>query len=478
PLLSIGTKSDHNSPIGIIIGVLLTLVLQIVYFLLPVDLIESLKLKKGSNNESANVDNTKERFVLPIELRELLTENDSDGLQSAKESCISFSLLLQFLFQEFKNAKSFKRWILKKLQIDFNELMSRSLIGNKIIRDINVRRLEVGSRAPSLELLLTIKYEGDFALALDVTTLLGQQCSLSVSVSKLLGDEPVIDFNVQPTFRGRPMPHLIAVIMNQVRRTIRKRHVFPAYKLRFRPLIQHPLLQPSSDPNDFAHIDVKGVLKLTVKKCCRLNTVVSPFDHDEIFCVITSNEDPFNSSEKSVGSTVIALKFVGRIFNSDIGLTLSTKASESNKYVKQITVADIKKNSIVERAGFKVNDRILAVNNIPITTDRQAYRLLANTRGDVIAVVERNSSNELKMNQDTMDQKRLQSQVDKTHIEPKNSTDVAIDDTFTIPLSLFHHYITIRMFSRKRQTNAGVIAPFNEKEDCLLGYENIVTLLE
>jgi len=49
------------------------------------------------------------------------------------------------------NVLVISRWILKKLQIDFNELMSRNAIGSKILKDIKVHHLEMGNRAPIIK---------------------------------------------------------------------------------------------------------------------------------------------------------------------------------------------------------------------------------------------------------------------------------------------------------------------------------------
>jgi len=61
------------------------------------------------------------------------------------------------------------------------------------------------------------------------------------------------------------------------------------------------------------------------------------------------------------------------------------------KYSKQVTVSYLSSEGLSKNAGFRLGDRILAVNNIPITTERQAMKLLSNTIGDVITVVERAS---------------------------------------------------------------------------------------
>lgn len=80
-----------------------------------------------------------------------------------------------------------------------------------------------------------------------------------------------MEFKVDSEFRGRPLPQLVPLIINQFRRTVRKKHVLPAYKVRYRPFFLNPFLQPSVDPAEYSHIEAKGVVRVTVIKCTRLN---------------------------------------------------------------------------------------------------------------------------------------------------------------------------------------------------------------
>lgn len=411
--------------LGFLFGSVFGAICLLIYIILP-DF-----SSRGVNGPSASPIEQDYNIVgIPEDLRQLFV---SGQLEHPRETCHSFSLLIQFLFQEFRDSKVLRKWILKKLQIDFNELMSRNAIGSRIIKDIRVHHLDIGDRAPvirsvnvqsmklsqdekcfeSLNLLLQIEYRGNFALSMDISAMLGQELSLSVSVSRLVGEvrfqftripfthwsicfirDPTIDFKVDPVFRGRPLSHIVTLIMAQIRRTIRKRHVFPAFKLRFRPLLMHPLLQPSSDLHDFRHITASGHLKLMIHTCSRLNLSVVPGHHDRLYCFVSVGEKAFTLPDASTDFVTLALKFVRYPSDADVGLGLCTKYCTriDGKYSRPVVVSYLSNEGLAKRANFQLGDRILAVNNTAISSERQALKLLTNTLGDVITVVDRMSS--------------------------------------------------------------------------------------
>lgn len=52
-------------------------------------------------------------------------ENDGKNLDAS----ISISLMLQFLFHELRHSQSVKRWLYKKLTLEFDELLNKTTIG-------------------------------------------------------------------------------------------------------------------------------------------------------------------------------------------------------------------------------------------------------------------------------------------------------------------------------------------------------------
>ena len=56
---------------------------------------------------------------------------------------------------------------------------------------------------------------------------------------------PDLDFKVESQLQGRQLSYIVPLIISQIRRGLMRKHVWPNYKIRNRPLFPHPLLQPS-----------------------------------------------------------------------------------------------------------------------------------------------------------------------------------------------------------------------------------------
>ncbi|KHN76395.1 PDZ domain-containing protein 8, partial [Toxocara canis] len=214
-----------------------------------------------------------------------------DFLKSAKkesgtpkwESCFTLSLVLHFLYQEHKDTRRFRRWFHKKLQLELNDLVTRSTAG-RLIQDIRVRDLSTGSQFPVLKsvlvesyrmsednegfewlsMLVDIDYAGGFQASVDVTMLFGQYAQLSIKVTHLSGkarltltrqpfthwtiafvEMPLLDFKVESQWQGKQLKHIIPLITQQFRRVVQRKHVLPNYKIRHRPFFTNPLFTPS-----------------------------------------------------------------------------------------------------------------------------------------------------------------------------------------------------------------------------------------
>jgi len=84
---------------------------------------------------------------------------------------------------------------------------------------------------------------------------------------------PELDFKIDSQFQGRQLKHLVPLITQAFRKTLQRKHVWPNYKVRYRPILPNPFLQPSAAPSGFAHVKLEGSgLEVTVLQCTRLNT--------------------------------------------------------------------------------------------------------------------------------------------------------------------------------------------------------------
>lgn len=63
-----------------------------------------------------------------------------EELSSDADSMIALNVMLQFLFQELKDTKSIRRYIIRKLSVEFKELLTTKGAG-KIVERLTVSNL-------------------------------------------------------------------------------------------------------------------------------------------------------------------------------------------------------------------------------------------------------------------------------------------------------------------------------------------------
>ncbi|KIH64772.1 hypothetical protein ANCDUO_04914 [Ancylostoma duodenale] len=223
------------------------------------------------------------------ELREFLkTGDDGQGI-SRWESSHSLSLLLHMFFQEHKDTRQLRRWFHKRLQIELNDISTRSAAG-RLIQEIRIRDLSLGTKFPRINairvenvemsedtnifekitLLIDMDYTGGFETSIDVTTVFGKKANLSIKLTKLAGlvrfilsrkpynhwtssfvSTPELATDVSSQIQGHQLKRLIPLIKESIRRALQRKHVWPNYKIRYRPLFPNPFLQPSPPLSKF-----------------------------------------------------------------------------------------------------------------------------------------------------------------------------------------------------------------------------------
>ncbi|CAG0883000.1 unnamed protein product [Cyprideis torosa] len=199
-----------------------------------------------------------------------------------KEGCTTLNLVLSMLFNEAKHFSGLRHWILNKMDLEFQDLLTRYTAGRFITR-IKIRHLDLGKSVPilknmevdhvqvhpqwqiieTLDIVFNMEYKGGLHVALDADLVLGKNASVAVKLISLTGkvrlrltrepfthwsvafvDDPTLDMRVESNFQGRPLPQLTSVVTNQIRRAIRKRHTLPFFKYRCKPFF--PLVVPVS----------------------------------------------------------------------------------------------------------------------------------------------------------------------------------------------------------------------------------------
>ncbi len=72
--------------------------------------------------------------------------------------------------------------------------------------------------------------------------------------------------------QGRQLKQLVPLLTQAFRKALQRKHVWPNYKVRYRPLLPNPFLHPSPSPAAFSHVKLEGSgLEVTVLQCTRLN---------------------------------------------------------------------------------------------------------------------------------------------------------------------------------------------------------------
>lgn len=146
-------------------------------------------------------------------------ENEGYSSDTTGNSSLSISLLLQFLFHELRHSEGVKRWLFKKLSLEFDELLTKTTIGkffdsvtviisfksillnlDYLLVCLQIRDMNLGSQFPdiknistenvkldkkeghieTLNLCLNLDYSGNFLLSVDAKMKFGKTAYLSI----------------------------------------------------------------------------------------------------------------------------------------------------------------------------------------------------------------------------------------------------------------------------------------------------------
>ncbi|KAK6023834.1 hypothetical protein OSTOST_10368, partial [Ostertagia ostertagi] len=237
------------------------------------------------------------------------------------------------------------------------------------IRVENVEMAEDKNIFEKITLLIDMDYTGGLETSIDVTTVFGKKANLSIKLTKLAGLVRLIlsrkpyshwtsSFVSTPDVSSQIRGSLkrLFLIKESIRRALQRKHVWPNYKIRYRPLFPNPFLQPSPPLSAFAHIKIEGGLEVTVLQASRLRTALVEKDPScyVVYCTAT------------------------------LGTAINANGS------RPVRVAIVEEGSLADKAAFKPGDTLLAINNVPIRSERQVVRFLQQTIGDLLILVDRN----------------------------------------------------------------------------------------
>lgn len=213
-----------------------------------------------------------------------------NGGSDKSDSCHFLNAIFLFLFRELRDTPIVRHWLTKKIKVEFEELLQTRTAG-RLLEGLSLRDISLGNALPvlrsarplqpspvtanssgsgggtsnssggqddeaggvpdELNFEVELEYNGGFHLAIDVDLVFGKSAYLFVKMRRVVGrlrlqftrrpfthwsfafmDDPFIDFEVKSQFEGRPMPQLTSIIVNQLKRVIKRKHTLPNYKIR------------------------------------------------------------------------------------------------------------------------------------------------------------------------------------------------------------------------------------------------------
>ncbi|XP_075071667.1 PDZ domain-containing protein 8 [Mixophyes fleayi] len=342
------------------------------------------------------------------------------------ESCHFLNAVFLFLFRELRDTAELRRWLLRKIRVELEELLLSRTAG-RLLEGLSLRELSLGEAVPvlrgvrllspglaepqdplppELSFELELEYGGGFCLAIDVDLLFGKSAYLSVRLSRVQGrlrlvfsrlpfthwsfcflDEPLIDFQVQSQFEGRPMPQLTSIIVNQLKRVIKRKHTVPNYKIRYKPFFPVQVQPPVEDLEDqmLTLQDLglsEGRLKVSVIECSRLLIFGSYDQETYIHCTLEISSTPWKEKSRTSIKTVELIKGTSQ----NIGLIMVQARDGETGHVCVETVTP---NSPAAGADLKRGDRLIAIGGIKITSSVQASKLIKQAGERVLLFYER-----------------------------------------------------------------------------------------
>ncbi|ESO99108.1 hypothetical protein LOTGIDRAFT_173946 [Lottia gigantea] len=354
---------------------------------------------------------------------------DKEELEK-KQSCLWFNILSQYLFQELRDTPQVRRFVMKKMNKEFEEVLqttSGKFLDQIIIRDFNlgttfpiVNNVSIknivknGDKLEEIDLGLDVDYDGGFQIALDVFLVFNKSAYLSVTLKKLKGyarlqltrtpythwsfsfyDDPEVDFAVESQFEGRQLPQVANIIITQLRRSIRKKHTLPNYKMRFRPFFfQQELEKPLRDLTVNGHNITTGRLDIQVKECSRL--LKTPKD-SFLYCSVSIDYLPYKELVNSRRRVWVTHDIeVNKNNAQSVGLAFKEEQL-LDRYETAVIVEFVIPDSPAAIADIRKGDMLIAIGTTKISSTKQAAKLIK-TAGEKFMV--RLERTQIKMNPD------------------------------------------------------------------------------
>ncbi|XP_043837886.1 PDZ domain-containing protein 8 isoform X1 [Dromiciops gliroides] len=357
------------------------------------------------------------------------------------ETCYFLNAIILFLFRELRDTALARRWITKKIRVEFEELLQSKTAG-RLLEGLGLREVSLGHAMPQIKTVrllqpvvpsfsgdseaadgadeppeaspeelvfeLDVEYNGGFHLAIDVDLVFGKSAYLFVKLSRMAGrlrlvftrlpfthwafsfvEDPVMDLEVRSQFEGHPMPQLTSIIVNQLKKVLKRKHTLPNYKIRFKPFFPFQLSQTTKEENE-QHLYIQqyglteGRLKITLLECSRLLIFGSYERETNIHCTLELSSDVWEEKQRSSIKTAELVK--GNL--QSVGLTLRLVQS-SDGYGGHVVIETVAPNSPAALADLQRGDRLIAIGGVKITSTIQVLKLIKQAGDRVMVYYER-----------------------------------------------------------------------------------------
>ncbi|XP_020843833.1 LOW QUALITY PROTEIN: PDZ domain-containing protein 8 [Phascolarctos cinereus] len=356
------------------------------------------------------------------------------------ETCYFLNAILLFLFRELRDTAVARHWITKKIRVEFEELLQSKTAG-RLLEGLGLREVSLGRSVPYVKTIrllqpvvpsfsneavvtdgaedlpaacpeelifeLDVEYSGGFHLAIDVDLVFGKSAYLFVKLSHMTGklrlvftrlpfthwafsfvEEPVMDLEVRSHFEGRPMPQLTSIIVNQLKKVLKRKHTLPNYKIRFKPFFPFQVSQTTKEENEALYIQQSGLaegrLKITLIECSRLLILGSYEREANIHCTLELSSGVWEEKQRSSIKTAELVK--GNL--QSVGLTLRLVQS-SDGYGGHVVIETVAPNSPASLADLQRGDRLIAIGGVKITSTIQVLKLIKQAGDRVMVYYER-----------------------------------------------------------------------------------------
>ncbi|KAJ8418297.1 hypothetical protein AAFF_G00140060 [Aldrovandia affinis] len=346
---------------------------------------------------------------------------------SQPETCNFLNAIFLFLFRELRDTPVVRHWVTKKIKVEFEELLQTKTAG-RLLEGLSLRDISLGNSLPvfktaklikpvacnedgmpdELNFEVDLEYNGGFHLAIDVDLVFGKSAYLFVKMTRVIGrlklqftrtpfthwsfsflEDPLIDFEVKSQFEGRPLPQLTSIIVNQLKRVIKKKHTLPNYKIRYKPFFPFQVQLPlaTTCDLDFSIQDtrlVEGRLRVTLIECSRL-FILGSYDRETyVHCTLELSGHEWKEKTRSSIKTTEVIKGASQ----SVGMTFRhVPASEGDAV--HVSIETVTPNSPAALADLQKGDRLIAIGGVKVTSSVQVPKLLKQAGDKVLVLYER-----------------------------------------------------------------------------------------